>query len=236
MKNLINKNFFTSIYLIFLGTLTTFSLPPYNYYVINFLTFTLFFIFIFNKKKNIRNNLSFFKYGWFFGFGYFLSSLYWISISLTFDQSFKYLIPITLILVPSFLAIFYGLVTLLFSIFFSKKITTTFLMFSIIFGTIEIIRGFIFTGFPWNLVAYSFSENTYFLQILSVIGTYSFNLLCISVFTCPALFFLKKTKRELFLGSFFILVSVSLIIFGFIKNNKFNLIETNKNDYIIRIV
>ena len=219
-----------------LGTLTTFSLPPYNYYVINFLTFSLFFIFIFNKKKNIRNNLSFFKYGWFFGFGYFLSSLYWISISLTFDQSFKYLIPITLILVPSFLAIFYGLITLLFSIFFSKKITTTFLMFSIIFGTIEIIRGFIFTGFPWNLVAYSFSENTYFLQILSVIGTYSFNLLCISVFTCPALFFLKKTKRELFLGSFFILVSVSLIIFGFIKNNQFNLIETNKNDYIIRIV
>ena len=219
-----------------LGTLTTFSLPPYNYYVINFLTFTLFFIFIFNKKKNIRNNLSFFKYGWFFGFGYFLSSLYWISISLTFDQSFKYLIPISLILVPSFLAIFYGLITLLFSIFFSKKITTTFLMFSIIFGTIEIIRGFIFTGFPWNLVAYSFSENTYFLQILSVIGTYSFNLLCISVFTCPALFFLKKTKRELFLGSFFILVSISLIIFGFIKNNQFNLIETNKNDYIIRIV
>jgi apolipoprotein N-acyltransferase len=219
-----------------LGTLTSFSLPPYNYYVINFLTFSLFFIFIFNKKKNIRNNLSFFKYGWFFGFGYFLSSLYWISISLTFDQSFKYLLPIALILVPSFLAIFYGLITLLFSIFFSKKITTTFLMFSIIFGTIEIIRGFIFTGFPWNLVAYSFSENTYFLQILSVIGTYSFNLLCISVFTCPALFFLKKTKRELFLGSFFILVSVSLIIFGFIKNNQFNLIETNKNDYIIRIV
>ena len=28
--------------------------------------------------------------GWLFGFGYFLTNLYWISISLTFDQNFKF--------------------------------------------------------------------------------------------------------------------------------------------------
>ena len=32
----------------------------------------------------------FFLYGWIFGFGYFVTNLYWISISLTFDQSFKF--------------------------------------------------------------------------------------------------------------------------------------------------
>ena len=236
MKNLFKKNFFIAVYLILLGSFTTFSLPPYNYFIINFITFTLFFIFIFNKKKEIKNNFYFFKYGWFFGFGYFLSSLYWISISLTFDESFKYLIPFSLILVPSFLAIFYGLITLLFSLFYSKKITSSFLVFSVTFGTIEVIRSFIFTGFPWNLIAFSFSENIYFLQVLSIIGTYSFNLICVSIFTSPALFFLEKKKNEVFLGFFFIVVAISFMIFGFIKNKQFNLIETNKHDYIIRVV
>ena len=44
-----------------------------------------------------------------FGFGYFISSLYWITHSLTFDEIFRPLIPFALILVPLFLGIFYGL-------------------------------------------------------------------------------------------------------------------------------
>ena len=162
--------------------------------------------------------------------------MYWISISLTFDQTFKFLIPLAIILVPSFLAVFYGLITYLFSIFYSKNVIISFLIFSILFGTIEVIRGFIFTGFPWNLIAFSFSKNVNFIQILSIIGTYSFNLICISLFTCPAIFILKKSKKEILLCFFFIVVSVSFLIFGTIKNNQFNLIKKNKHDYIIRAI
>ena len=113
---MLKKNFLNSVYLIFLGSISTLSLPPYNYYIITFVTFTLFFIFIFNNKNISCKNITCFKYGWFFGFGYFLSGLYWISISLTFDQTFKFLIPLAIILVPSFLAVFYGLITYLFSL------------------------------------------------------------------------------------------------------------------------
>ena len=233
---MLKKNFLNSVYLIFLGSISTLSLPPYNYYIINFVTFTLFFIFIFNNKNISCKNITCFKYGWFFGFGYFLSGLYWISISLTFDQTFKFLIPLAIILVPSFLAVFYGLITYLFSIFYSKNVIISFLIFSILFGTIEVIRGFIFTGFPWNLIAFSFSKNVNFIQILSIIGTYSFNLICISLFTCPAIFILKKSKKEILLCFFFIVVSVSFLIFGTIKNNQFNLIKKNKHDYIIRAI
>ena len=153
-------------------------------------------------------------YGWFFGFGYFLSGLYWISISLTFDQTFKFLIPFAIILVPAFLAIFYGLITYLFSIFYSKKVVISFLVFSIIFGIIELLRGFIFTGFPWNLIAFSFSKNINFIQILSITGSYAFNLICISLFTCPALFILRKSKKEILLCYFFIIIAVIFLIFG----------------------
>jgi len=236
IQNFFKKKISSSIYLFFLWVISAFSLPPYNYFIINFVTFSLFFIFIFNKKKIILNNKTFFKYGWIFGFGYFLSSLYWISISLTFDETLKFLIPFAIILVPSFLGLFYGLITYFFSVFYSKKVIISFLVFSILFGTIELVRGFILTGFPWNLIAFSFSENTNFIQILSIIGSYAFNLICISLFTCPALFILRKSKNEILLCSFFIIITVSFLIFGTIKNNQFNLLKDIKHNYIIRAI
>ena len=236
MTNLFKKNFLSGFYLVFLGGISSLSLPPYNFFIINFITFSLFFIFIFNKKKKIINNLHFFKYGWFFGFGYFLFSLYWISISLTFDEYFKFLIPMATILVPSFLAIFYGVTAYLFAIFYSKKVVLSFLIFSILLGITELIRGIIFSGFPWNLIAFSFSNNTDFIQILSIIGTYSFNLICISFFTCPAIFILKRSKKEILACSLFIFIAIGFLVFGNIKNNQFNLIKNNSHYYIIRAV
>ena len=236
MLNLFKKNFLNSFYVTFLGAISSYSLPPYNYFIINFFTFSLFYIFLVNKKKKKTQNKSFFKYGWYFGFGYFLFGLYWISISLTFDQGFKYLIPIAIILLPSFLAIFYGLIIYLFSIFYSKDSVSSFFIFSILFGIIEFIRGSIFTGFPWNLIAYSFSNSIYFIQILSVIGTYSFNLICISLFTIPAIFFMRSSRKETMVCFFFILVSFSFLIFGNIKSNNFSSLKIVKNNYKIKAI
>jgi apolipoprotein N-acyltransferase len=233
---LFKKKFLNYFYIIFLGAISSYSLPPYNYFIINFITFSLFFIFIFNKKKRSLNNKYFFKYGWCFGFGYFLFSLYWVAISLTFDQSFKSLIPVTIILLPAFLAIFYGLMTYLFSIFYSKNVVSSFLIFSILFGIIEFFRGFVLTGFPWNLISFSFSNSIYFIQILSIIGTYSFNLICISLFTAPALFILRNSRAEIIVCFLFILVSAAFLIFGKIKDNNFNSLKNIKNFYTIKAI
>ena len=171
-----NKKFYIElIFLILLGLVTSLSLPPYNYVIVNFFTFSFFFIFLIEKSKTTHNKILFFLYGWLFGFGYFISNIYWVTISLTFDESFKFLIPIALIAIPAFLAIFYGAITYLFIIFKQKKLISSFLIFSLIFGIIEFIRGFILTGFPWNLIAYSFSNQLKIISITSIIGTYGFN-------------------------------------------------------------
>ena len=230
------KKLLNYTYIIFLGALSSYSLPPYNYFIINFITFSLFFIFIFNKKKKTFNNKFFFQYGWCFGFGYFLFSLYWVVISLTFDQSFKFLIPIAVILLPAFLGMFYGLITYLFSIFYSKNVISSFFIFSILFGIIEFIRGSILTGFPWNLISFSFSNSINFIQILSIIGTYSFNLICISLFTVPALFILRHSRTEIIICFFFVLVSAGFLIFGKIKDNNFKSLESVKNSYTIKAI
>ena len=110
------KLYIEIIFLVFLGALTSLSLPPFNYFIINFLTFVLLFLFLIKKSNKFLNKKLSFVYGWLFGFGYFFTNLYWISISLTFDQNYKFLIPFTVFLIPSFLALFYGVVSFIFLI------------------------------------------------------------------------------------------------------------------------
>ncbi len=231
------KTFFIeSIYLILLGALTSLSLPPFNYFIINFLTLSLFYVFLVNKFKFHKDKKNFFIYGWFFGFGYFVSNLYWISISLTFDQSFKFLIPFTVILIPAFLSLFYSLISYFFVILKPEKYLSSFFLFSVIFSIIEFIRGTVLTGFPWNLIAYSFSNQVEIINITSIIGTYGFNLFCISLFTSPTLLILRDGKREI--GVFFgiLTVMLSFYVFGNQNLKKFNNKEIESHDFKIRVI
>ena len=232
------KNYIEYLFLLLLGALSSLSLPPFNFLIINFLSFSFFFIFLIKKyKENLkRNKKFFFYYGWLFGFGYFISNLYWISISLTFDESFKFLIPFSVILIPCFLSIFYGLITYLFIIFKPNKILTSFLTFVLIFGLIEYVRGSILTGFPWNLIAYSFSNQIEILYITSIIGTYTFNLFCISLFTSPAILILKESRKDLIVPFFFLITTLFFYFYGFLNIQKFDEIELKKNDYKLRVI
>ena len=222
--------------LFILGGLTSLSLPPYNLFILNFFTFSIFFGFLF-KKLNERNDKKiFFFYGWFFGFGYFLTNLYWVTISLTFDKNFSFLIPFAIILIPSFLALFYGLITLIFCLFNPKNILSAFFGFAVFFGIVEFIRGIILTGFPWNLIIYSFSKNLNFLSILSVIGTYSFNLIAISLFTAPAIYILRKSKKEIGICIFLFLLPVMFFFHGNFQKKQFKNKEIKELPYTIRII
>ena len=230
------KFYIELIFLIILGVFTSLSLPPFNYVIINFLTFSLFYIFLIKKFSKKKNKIIFFLYGWLFGFGYFVTNLYWISISLTFDQNFKFLIPFTIILVPGFLALFYGLISYLFIVFKPKKNFSSFFLFCLIFGIVEFIRGSILTGFPWNLIAYSFSNQLEILNITSIIGTYSFNLFCISLFTSPTIIILRDNKKEISVFISFLIITISFYVFGSQNLEKFNKEQTKKLDYKIRVI
>ncbi len=232
-----NKLFFLQIiYLFLLGALSSLSLPPLNYYIINFFTFSLFFIFLFKKKKYLVNKKMSFFYGWSFGFGYFFTNLYWISISLSFDQNFSILIPFTIILIPAFLSLFYGMATCLFFIFKKEKLISSFFLFPLLLGMVEVIRGYLFTGFPWNLIGYSFSNFLEMIQIVSIIGTYAFNIFCITFFIIPVILILKKNKKDLI---FFVIISIIPIIFfnyGYFKIKRSETTSYEKKDFIIRVI
>ena len=230
------KLYIELIFLILLGAFTSLSLPPFNYVIINFLTFSLFYIFLIKKSETYKNKFFFFIYGWLFGFGYFGSNLYWISISLTFDQNLKFLIPFTIILLPVFLAIFYGLIAYLFIFLKPKKNISSFFLFSLIFGIVEFLRGSILTGFPWNLIAYSFTKYIEILSITSIIGTYSFNLFCISLFLSPSILILREKRKDIIICIGFLITTLSFFVYGSQNIDKFYKSKIHQHDYKIRIV
>ena len=232
-----NKKFIIEILLvIILGGLTSLSLPPFNFFLISFFTLSILFIFLFKKLAVQRGGNFFFLYGWLFGFSYFLSSLYWITISLTFDPNFIFLIPIALILIPSFLGLFYGLATFIFYKLKIKKLLSSFFLFSLLFGLVEFLRGNILTGFPWNLFIYSLSENLSFISFVSIVGTYSLNLLIISFFSAPAIYILRKSKVDVFISIFMLLIPILFLYYGKLHKQKFLNSETIDNPYLIRII
>ena len=232
MKNLFSESFLILI----LGVLTSLSLPPFNYYIINFFTFSIFFIFLFNKLHLNSKKKFYFYYGWLFGFSYFLTNLYWITISLTFDKNLSFLLPLALILIPSFLALFYGLITFIFYIYNPKNILSAFFAFSLLFGIIEFFRGIVLTGFPWNLIVYSFSKNLNFINVVSVIGTYSLNLIVISFFVLPALLILRKSYKEIYITIIILTLPIIFFNYGIFQKKNFLNKKIKKNSYIIRAI
>ena len=100
-KILNNRTFVLYLLPFFLGLLSVFSFQPFNFSFINFFLLpVLFFILVYVKKKSkstyrkkpyLRN---LFFVGTLFGFGFYLSGIFWVAYSLTFDESFKISFPL----------------------------------------------------------------------------------------------------------------------------------------------
>jgi len=218
-----------------IGLIISFSLPPYNYLIINFIFFPILFIFYVSNYN--KDKWKSFKIGWLFGFGYFISNIYWIVNSLTFDDHFKNLIPIAFVVTPLFLGLFYGFGTFFCSFFNLKNNFSSILIFAIVFSLIEFMRGWILSGFPWNLNAYSWTNYPNFLQVLSFIGTYSFNLLSITIFLIPSIFLSKYNVK---LKSIVLFVTIFLLtlnyFYGSMVIKNYNQTENKKISSTIKII
>ena len=227
-----------------LGALSILSFHPFNLTFLNFIIFPLFFYLTFYIKKKSKITYrkkpykkNFFLFGLLFSFGFYLAGISWITNSLTFDENFKILIPFAFIIIPLALSLFLAFTILIVGPFLKFNVQSL-LLFSLAIAISDYLRAKLFTGFPWNLWAYSTFEANEILQILNILGLYSYNLLVITLFVSPIIFFLKINKIKKFILLILLLTTIfSFYIFGNYKinNNNINL-QSIKNSVFVKII
>ncbi len=136
--------------------------------------------------------------GWWFGLGYFVAGLWWIGNALLVEaESFAWALPIAVLALPAFLALFYGLACLPAGLYRGPLFGRITLL-AAGFGVAEWLRGFLFTGFPWNAIGQAAMPVPLLMQPVAVIGIDSVNALAVFAFSAPAL--LAAPRRHLVAG------------------------------------
>ncbi len=241
------KSFFQNHYFLafILGSVSALAFAPLYFFPLAILSFSGLFLII-NQNKNNKES---FWIGWWFGFGQFVFGVYWISISLFVDiAKFFWLLPFALFLIPAAIAVYIGLTVLLtnlisrkFSIFGWRKI----LLLAVIWIFFEYLRALLFSGFPWNLLGYTFLFSLGLSQVASFVGIYGLSLIAVIFYSAPALFLEFKNNKikihlekdsKLFLGyvaaivgSIWLLGSYKIKNFkeDFYPNATFRLVQPN---------
>lgn len=186
-KSLKNINKFPKISCFAAGTLLKFCFCKgtcFPILLIPAFAILLYFIRIAQRKREA------FGLGYCFGLGYFFFTLYWIAESFKCIGLGNYgsLAVIVLVLYISI----YPALSCLFARCLAFNQTTLIIWFSIFWVLAEYVRGFLFTGFPWNLIGYATYDIPYFAQIADILGVYGVSFLAILI---VALLTMRQTQK-----------------------------------------
>lgn len=160
------------VVLFLLGGLTTLALPPASVIPIVFLTLPPL---VWMLEGPMRSRAAF-GVGWWFGFGYFTVGWYWISNALlvTSDQ-FWWMIPFALFALPMVMALYLGLACWAARWMAGPCPSARFSRVLALIGGLalaDLLRGLLFTGFPWNTFGYLWAGSDWLSQSAAWIGIY----------------------------------------------------------------
>jgi apolipoprotein N-acyltransferase len=129
--------------------------------------------------------------GWCFGFGYFVAGIYWVANALlAVSSAFGWLLPFAIAgavgglsaLLAAFPAFAVGLARTLW-----PAGPARILVLAICWMLFEWLRGWVLTGFPWNLVGYSWAFSDAMNQLAALTGIWGLSLVTVIVAALPAL-------------------------------------------------
>ena len=101
----LHNSIYLFYFLIFsIGAISTFSIPPFSFFPLIFaLGFGIYLISFISSFTKI------FLAGWTLGFGWFSFGLYWIGLAFLVSDTYSiFLMPLSIVILPSILALFWG--------------------------------------------------------------------------------------------------------------------------------
>jgi apolipoprotein N-acyltransferase len=130
-----------------LGVVAALSLPPLDLWPLLFVATPC--ITILLQKIATRDLRSSFVLGWSFGFGYFLFAFHWIGFAFLVDsKDYLWMMPFAVGGLSAAMAIYWGLAFVCINLSGCKRLPLV-MMFAAAIGVAELLRGALFTGFPW---------------------------------------------------------------------------------------
>ena len=204
------------------GAISAFAFPPFDLFPVMWLTLPVL-VWLLDgavpdaDRRWLPARIPAFLIGWCFGFGFFLTSMWWIgSAFLVEAETFAALLPFAVLLLPAGLAVFWGLAT------FAARLAwpgnwARIVSLATALAVAEWLRGHLFTGFPWDLIGYALAATTPTMQIAALVGGYGMTIPAVIIFAAPASWH-DGPGEERRIGFSFIALALLLAIFAYGAN------------------
>jgi len=178
------------------GCLSALSFAPFGLWPLLLLGFGALALLIDGAVTQARPIRSAAFAGWAFGFGQFLTGLYWVGYAFLVDSAdHLWQLPFIALILPGGLALFIALAAGVSAYFWREGWPRIFVL-TAAYAAAEWVRGNIFTGFPWNLPGYGWDASLAVLQSVSGIGIYGLSFLTILFGASLALLFAPARAKE----------------------------------------
>ena len=200
------------------GAASTLAMAPINFWPALFVTFPPLVWLIDSAGAGRWGRVgAAFVTGWWFGFGYFLTGLYWVGYAFLVDaKTFGWLLPVAVTILPAGLAVFTGL-----GVALARALWTPgplrLLTLAAALTSSEWLRGHVLSGFPWNAFGYALITPLALAQSASVVGVWGLTFIAVAVFASPAVLadVIKDRRWAPVLGA--VTVLAALAAFGAIR-------------------
>lgn len=212
------------------GVALSFAQAPYDLWPLIFPCFGVFYY----LYASLERKRTVFLLSFLFSLGYFIVGLYWIGNALLVEgNEYKWAWPLAVVALPTLLSLFPALYLTINFILFKHNAFAKFIGFCLFLSFSEWVRGYVFTGFPWNLYGYTVASDLKIAQSLSVIGPYGLTLL--AIIWGASMGYEGKHKRFIWIAS--IISILALSVYGHVrlsqnptaynKDYQFHLIQPN---------
>jgi apolipoprotein N-acyltransferase len=180
------------------------------------------------------NRTAFFM-GWLTGFGYFFVSCFWVAEAFLVDaETYGWMAIPAATLLPAGMSLFWGLFAVVY-LRFAPKGQIRFLWFAALFSLIEMIRGMIFSGFPWNPAGATWRAGGAMSQIAAYVGVYGLGFLTVLIFSSLGVI-RRHTGRGL--HGYTAALAMVFTLCGLFVVGEYRLRTTRitYSDYVVRVV
>ncbi len=174
------------------GLLLILSFPRFDLYPLAWFSLVPLLVSLWEK-----DNLTSFKAGWLTGIIYFMGTLYWIHHSIAYYGNIPLIISILIVLLLSlYLGLYIGIFAMAFSIKLHRSRLPAVMIAPVVWVTLEFIRSYALTGFPWSSLGYSQYRFLTLIQISDITGIYGVSFIIVAINAAIADIFIRKKREE----------------------------------------